>query len=129
MLSVEWYRENMPRYKAAFEDGSIEVPKDPEILADHRMLRMEKGMARIPDRRIAIGEGGQRHGDSAVAGALAWYASAQSHAEYNYRAAEPPSSRGGDAGRGWWSRLPTLGRVLVIISATLMVQSTGARIP
>ena len=38
MLSVEWYREHMPRYKAAFEDGLIELPRDAEILSDHRAL-------------------------------------------------------------------------------------------
>ena len=27
MLWVEWYRDNMPRYKAAFEDGMIELPR------------------------------------------------------------------------------------------------------
>ncbi len=38
MLSSEWYRDHMPRYKAAFEDGMIELPRDAEILADHRAL-------------------------------------------------------------------------------------------
>jgi phage FluMu gp28-like protein len=45
MLSVEWYRENMPRYKAAFEDRRIELPRDADILADHRLLRMQQGVA------------------------------------------------------------------------------------
>ena len=27
MLSPDWYRDNMPRYKAAFEDGTIEIPR------------------------------------------------------------------------------------------------------
>src|SRR6185437_317585 len=51
MLSTEWYRDNMPRYKAAFEDGMIELPRDAEILADHRALVMEQGIARVPERR------------------------------------------------------------------------------
>jgi phage FluMu gp28-like protein len=74
----------MPRYKAAFEDATIELPQDPEILSDHRMLRMEKGVARVPDRRIAGDDGRMRHGDSAIAGALAWYASKTNHQEYAY---------------------------------------------
>jgi phage FluMu gp28-like protein len=75
MLSNEWYRDNMPRYKAAFEDGSITLPKDADILDDHRAVRMEKGVAKVPETLRSKGrDGGQRHGDAAVAGALAWYA-------------------------------------------------------
>jgi hypothetical protein len=54
MLSQEWYRDNMPRYKAAFEDANIELPKDADILADHRMLRMEKGVAKSPSAGCAV---------------------------------------------------------------------------
>jgi phage FluMu gp28-like protein len=71
MLSTQWYRENMPRYKAAFEDGTVELPRDAEILADHRALEIENGYAHVPDRRDQKG----RHGDAAIAGALAFYAS------------------------------------------------------
>jgi phage FluMu gp28-like protein len=71
MLSAQWYRENMPRYKAAFEDGTIELPRDGEILADHRALEIEHGYAHVPERRDQKG----RHGDAAIAGALAFYAS------------------------------------------------------
>jgi phage FluMu gp28-like protein len=71
MLSAQWYRENMPRYKAAFEDGMVELPRDAEILADHRALEVEKGYAHIPDRR----DQKDRHGDAAIAAALAYYAS------------------------------------------------------
>ena len=84
MLTQEWYRENMPRYKAAFEDGNLELPTDAEMLADHRMLRMEKGVAKIPERRMRGEDGRNRHGDSAIAGALAWYASRGDHQEYGY---------------------------------------------
>ena len=83
MLSIDWYRDNMPRYKAAFEDATIELPRDSEILSDHRALVMEKGVAKIPDRKNS-GEHGQRHGDSAIAGALAWYASILAPMAYGY---------------------------------------------
>ncbi len=75
MLSPEWYRENMPRYKAAFEDGAIELPRDAGILADHRALVMERGVVHVPERRAAAPGGARRHGDAAIAGALAYYAS------------------------------------------------------
>jgi phage FluMu gp28-like protein len=87
MLSSEWYRDNMPRYKAAFEDGTIDLPADADILGDHRMLRMEQGVAKIPDRRMRGGDGHQRHGDSAIAGALAYYATKSDQQEYAYESA------------------------------------------
>ena len=74
MLSEAWYRENMPRYKAAFEDGTIEIPKDADVLADHRAFVLDQGVARISERR-AGSDGKGRHGDSAMAAALAYFAS------------------------------------------------------
>lgn len=86
MLSIEWYRENMPRYKAAFEDEKIELPRDAEILADHRSLVVEAGVARVSERSrsAAHGAGARRHGDAAIAGALAFFASHQPAREYAY---------------------------------------------
>lgn len=100
MLSNEWYRENMPRYKAAFEDGRIAIPLDAEVLADHRSLVMENGIVHVPERR-ARGAGGQRHGDSAIAGALAFFASQVEVREISYIAAARASdiSRGAAAAR------------------------------
>ncbi|TCS62575.1 terminase large subunit domain-containing protein [Varunaivibrio sulfuroxidans] len=95
MLSAEWYRENMPPYKAAFEDGAIALPKDADILADHRAIVMDRGVARIPENaRTKDKQGGRRHGDSAIAGALAHFASRQDAMEYDYTAAPPPGRDG-----------------------------------
>jgi phage FluMu gp28-like protein len=91
MLSNEWYRENMPRYKAAFEDGKILIPLDAEVLADHRSLIMEDGVVHVPERRVRNGSG-QRHGDSAIAGALAFFASQINSPEISYTAATPSRS-------------------------------------
>jgi phage FluMu gp28-like protein len=93
MLSVEWYRKNMPRYKAAFEDGRIELPRHADILADHRMLRMEQGVARLSERQMRGDDGNPRHGDSVIAGALAYYASYSNHQEYEYTTVKSQSSR------------------------------------
>lgn len=84
VLNVEWYRENMPKYKAAFEDKRIELPMHADILADHQLLRMERGIARVPETRTRGSDAGQRHGDSAIAGALAWFASGSDRHEYSY---------------------------------------------
>jgi phage FluMu gp28-like protein len=77
MLTEGWYRDNMPPYKAAFEDRSIEIAQDADVLNDHRAVKVVKGVARIPELRTQDVAKKKRHGDSAIAGALAWYASRQ----------------------------------------------------
>lgn len=75
MLTAQWYRDHMPRYKSVFEDKNITIPKDGDILDDHRMIRITKGIPKIPDNAGNKGrDGNPRHGDSAIAGALAVYA-------------------------------------------------------
>ncbi len=77
MLTESWYRDNMPRYKDAFESKSIMHPKDADIIEDHRAIKVIKGVAKLPDKKTKGDDGRQRHGDSAIAGALAWYATCQ----------------------------------------------------
>ena len=77
MLSEKWYRENMPRYKAAFEDRSLLLSKDADIIEDHRAFRVIKGIAKLPDTKTKGKDKKQRHGDSGIAGALAWFATGQ----------------------------------------------------
>lgn len=71
MLSESWYREEMPRFKSFFEDGTIEVPADSEHLDDYRALKVIKGVAKLPDVRTTDKTGKKRHGDVAIAGAMA----------------------------------------------------------
>ena len=85
MLSTEWYREQMPRFKAAFEDGTIAIPRDADILLDHRAIVVEHGIAQVGDRRMRGSDRKSRHGDSAIAAALAYFASRQDVAEIDYR--------------------------------------------
>lgn len=73
MLSEGWYREQMPPLKSAFEDGTIEIPQDAETLNDFRAIELVHGVARVVDR--TQGASGKRHGDSAIACALAFFAS------------------------------------------------------
>lgn len=76
MLSESWYRENMPPVKAALEDGTLdELPRDADILADLRAVQVIKGVPRIPEQRTTGKDAGKRHGDAAVATALAYFAS------------------------------------------------------
>jgi phage FluMu gp28-like protein len=75
MLSQEWYRENMPPFKAAIEDAKLTLPMDADVLADLRTIIMEKGVAKVPDNaRVRGSDGRERHGDTAVALALATFA-------------------------------------------------------
>lgn len=76
MLSEGWYREHMPPVKAALEDGTLNgLPKDADILADLRAVQIVRGVPRIPDTRSTGEDKGKRHGDAAVAVALAYFAS------------------------------------------------------
>jgi phage FluMu gp28-like protein len=99
MLSESWYRENMPRYKAAFEDGTIEIPKDADVLADHRAIVLEGGVAKISERR-AGSDGKGRHGDSAMAAALAFFASRAEVGKVAYISARGVGKRESFEGRG-----------------------------
>ncbi len=92
MLSESWYRENMPRYKAAFEDGTIEIPKDADVLADHRAIVLEQGVAKVAERRAGA-DGKGRHGDSAMAAALAFFASRADPGQVAYISAPVPGKR------------------------------------
>jgi phage FluMu gp28-like protein len=75
----------MPRFKAAFEDGAIALPRDADILLDHRAIVIERGVAQIGARRMRGSDKKSRHGDSAIAAALAYFASRQEVAEIDYR--------------------------------------------
>ena len=48
MLSTEWYRANMPPFKAAFEDKTLLVPKHADVRTDLRAIKMDRGIAKIP---------------------------------------------------------------------------------
>lgn len=69
MISETWYREAMPKTKARVEDRSMSLPKDADTLDDFRVVRVVKGIAKVPDTRVK-GREGFRHGDAAIAGAM-----------------------------------------------------------
>lgn len=89
-FSREWYAREMPPYVEAFGDGSVVLPRHADILADHQALQWVDGIIRVPaDFRFKGADGFDRHGDSAVAGALAFFASRQEWTEYGYRPVGP----------------------------------------
>lgn len=76
-LSETWYLENLPRTKAALEDNTLGgIPKDSQVRDDLRALRVINGIPKLPQVKTQRGDGEklQRHGDSAVALAMADYA-------------------------------------------------------
>lgn len=91
-FSVEWYRVNMPKLKERFEGASIEVPVDPDHRLDFEAVKMDRGIAKVPENaRYDGSDGKQRHGDAAIACALASYAADRPIAEYGYE----PVRKGG----------------------------------
>lgn len=85
MLSQTWYRDNSAPLKAAFEDGTILLPRSADVLDDLRAFQVVKGIPQIPDTRTKGQDGQQRHGDAGVAILLAHAAS---------RADPPPATEG-----------------------------------
>lgn len=84
MLSDKWYGENLPIFKAAFEDATIEVPRDADVAADLRALKVIDGTPKLPKGKTNDKGKGQRHGDSAIALALMHFSSRQDTIEYAY---------------------------------------------
>lgn len=74
MTSSSWYLENLPRLKAAFEDRRVTIPRNADVLEDLRAVELVRGVPCIPDTRTQDSQGGRRHGDAAVALAMAVYA-------------------------------------------------------
>lgn len=75
MLTESWYREHMPPVKASLEDKTVTLPRSSLVKDDFRLIRVVNGVPRVPDSRTG-GKGQQRHGDSAIAYALARFAMA-----------------------------------------------------
>jgi phage FluMu gp28-like protein len=91
-FSEEWYRLNMPPLKAAIEDDKLDLIADADHLTDLRAVKLVRGIARVPALREGS-TGKKRHGDHAIALALAHWASRQRFVEYSYQGAGSGGSR------------------------------------
>ncbi|KNY13617.1 phage protein [Shinella sp. SUS2] len=101
MLSAKWYALNMPAYIEAFTDKSLLLPFDADVLADHQALAYVNGIIKVPDEHSTKGaDGYDRHGDTAPAGALAWFASTQEAIAYEYETARKTASSSGAGHNG-----------------------------
>ncbi len=122
-FTEDWYRFNMPPLKTAIEDDTISITKDADHLSDLRSVKLVRGIPRVPATRAnEKGDGGKkgkkRHGDYAIALALAHFASRMRWVEYAYRGATDNRRRADREpgrmqdtadqddnqikGRGWW---------------------------
>ena len=96
MLTQAWYLENMPPFKAAFEDGRLQIPRDDDVASDLRALQVVKGIPKLPDGNVRTGAAGDRHGDAAIALCMAHAASRAEVREYAFE----PVPRWPEPGRG-----------------------------
>lgn len=97
-FSPEWYRLNMPAYIEAFSDLTVVLPRDEDILRDHQALSYVGGIIKVPEgMRFKGADGYDRHGDTAIAGALAFFVSRQKTESYGYE-----SARAGYANDDHW---------------------------
>lgn len=92
-LSQPWYLENMPKLKSRFEDDEMQIPKDDDVLNDLRALQMVKGIPKLPDSKTNDKGQSQRHGDSAIALAMAEFAANNSGGPIEFTAAPSKSKR------------------------------------
>ncbi|MBS9780886.1 MAG: hypothetical protein KGV56_00150 [Gammaproteobacteria bacterium] len=74
-LNNAWYENNMPAFVAAFEDDDIRIPKNSNVIDDLRSLQRIDGIIKLPKGKT--GNSKDRHGDAAIALALAYTASRQ----------------------------------------------------
>lgn len=90
-FSQDWYRLHMPPLKTAFEDDMIALIPCEDHVSDLRVVKLVRGIPRVPDTREGT-KGLKRHGDFAIALALAHFASRMRWVEYAYRAAKPATA-------------------------------------
>lgn len=88
----EFYANQFPKYRQAYEDKSIVVPKSEDVIADHRQVVLQAGRPTMSDGRIKGSDGEFRHGDTAIGGLMAWHSASQE--------GEPPAGETVDSGIG-----------------------------
>lgn len=93
MITTKWYLEAMPPYKTGLEDGMMTVPRDAEVLNDHRAAVMTGGVAQVPNKETKDSSGAKRHGDSLIAAVMAYWATLQPVIEYGYQSLGKPGNR------------------------------------
>ncbi len=95
-FSEAWYKTEMAAYVMAFSDKLVLLPFDIDIRDDHQALAYVRGYIKVPDDyRTKGSDGYDRHGDTAIAGALAYFASRADLEAYEYTPTRKLESLGG----------------------------------
>jgi phage FluMu gp28-like protein len=94
-ITDKWYAENLPPFRAGFEDRLIEVVRDADHLIDLTHFRVINGVPKLPRLKnpTASGEGPPRHGDAGIAYVLGHVASRAHLGEYAYEPGKPSRSK------------------------------------
>jgi phage FluMu gp28-like protein len=79
MISTKWYSENFPALKGSMEDGTTNIPDDPFIRDDFRVVGLKAGVPCVLERSGGPRE--RRHGDGAIAKLMALYANKEDDAK------------------------------------------------
>lgn len=87
MLSEKWYSENLPPFRRDFQNDTISVPKDADVLSDLASFQTINGIPKLPKIRTKDQKGKTRHADSAIAILLAHYAALAISESIGYKAA------------------------------------------
>jgi len=76
-LNDAWYREHMVPFQDAFEEQTIDLPRDADIKNDLRALELIDGIIKLPRLTVSDTKNPKfmRHGDAAIALALGHYKS------------------------------------------------------
>jgi len=79
MISTKWYSENFPGLKGSMEDGTTNIPDDPFIRDDFRVVGLKAGVPCVLERSGGPRE--RRHGDGAIGKLMAFYAAKEDDAK------------------------------------------------
>lgn len=100
MASDKTYLAYMPLLKSGIEDRTFIIPHDEGVLDDFRMVKLVRGVPKIPDRAQAAKEDGKlvrRHGDTAIAAMHLVAAAAQDPGDINVQSTGARAGSGGFA--------------------------------
>lgn len=101
MASDRTYLQYMPLLKAGIEDRTFILPFDEGVLDDVRMIKLVRGIPKIPDgpqRSKEDGKTAKRHGDTAIAGMHLIAAAADDPGDIEFMSAGSRTSETGDFG-------------------------------
>jgi len=79
MISLKWYSENFPGLKSSMEDSTTNIPDDPFIRDDFRVVGLKAGVPCVLERSGGPRE--RRHGDGAIGKLMAFYAANEDDAK------------------------------------------------